>query len=161
MPGGRFVNLYYFNNSGWWWWDSFLQIFKLFYNFLTHFKLFLWGYPTIFMGVGPVRSMYPHHPIGAYLWYIHCLSTVKSRFNESQFNVKSRFKVWNLVANIQFHIKKSHFSVKSRFKEPKCADWGHSLNRDFTVLLLARIIIFIPTKHSDLHIWAEKLLLPC
>ena len=58
---------------------------------------------------------------------------VKSRFNESRFKVKSRFKVWNLVTKIQFHIKKSRFSVKSRFKEPKCADRGHSLNRDFTV----------------------------
>ena len=31
------------------------------------------------------------------------------------------------MTKIQFHIK------KSRFKEPKCADRGHSLNRDFTV----------------------------
>ena len=33
--------------------------------------------------------------------------TVKSRFNESRFNVKSRFKVQNLVTKIEFHIKKS------------------------------------------------------
>ena len=35
---------------------------------------------------------------------------------------------------MEFLIKKSRFSVKSRFKESKCADVGHSLNRDFTVL---------------------------
>ena len=34
---------------------------------------------------------------------------------------------------MKFYIKKSQFSVKSQFKEPKCADKGHSLNRDFTV----------------------------
>ena len=44
------------------------------------------------------------------------------------------FKVWSLVTKIQFHIKKSRFSVKSQFKEPKCVDWGHLLNRDFTVV---------------------------
>ena len=60
-------------------------------------------------------------------------STVKSRFNESRFNVMSQFKEWNLVTKMKFHIKKSQFRVKSRFKETKCADWGHSLNRDFTV----------------------------
>ena len=38
------------------------------------------------------------------------------------------------MTKIQFHIKKSRFSVKSRFKEPTCADRGHSLNRDFTVM---------------------------
>ena len=59
--------------------------------------------------------------------------TVKSRFNESRFKVKSRFKVQNLVTKMEFHIKKSRFRVKSRFKESKCADGGHSLNRDFTV----------------------------
>ena len=59
--------------------------------------------------------------------------TVKSRFNESQFNVKSRFKVQNLVTKMKFHIKKTLFSVKSRFKELKGADGSHSLNRDFTV----------------------------
>ena len=37
------------------------------------------------------------------------------------------------MAEIEFHIKKSRFRVKSRFKESKCADKGHSLNRDFTV----------------------------
>ena len=56
-------------------------------------------------------------------------NTVKSRFNE-----KSRFKVQNLVTKMEFHIKKSRFKVKSRFKESKCADVGHSLNQDFTVL---------------------------
>ena len=55
------------------------------------------------------------------------LTTVKSRFN-----IKSRFKVQNLVTKMEFHIKKSQFSVKSRLKESKCADGG--LNRDFTVL---------------------------
>ena len=39
-------------------------------------------------------------------------STVKSQFNE-----KSRFKVWNLVTKMKFLIKKSRFSVKSQFKE--------------------------------------------
>ena len=54
-------------------------------------------------------------------------STVKSRFNESWFKVKSRFKVQNIATKMEYHIK------KSRFKESKCADGGHSLNRDFTV----------------------------
>ena len=31
-------------------------------------------------------------------------------------------------------IKKSRFSEKFQFKELKCADGGHSINRDFTVL---------------------------
>ena len=39
--------------------------------------------------------------------------TVKSRFNESRFNVKSQFMVQNLVTKIDFHIKKSRFRVKS------------------------------------------------
>ena len=52
---------------------------------------------------------------------------MKSRFNEPQFNVKSRCKVQNLVPEMEFYIK------KSRFKESKCADGGPSLNRDFTV----------------------------
>ena len=64
---------------------------------------------------------------------LHNYDTVKSRFNESRFKVKSRFKVWNLVTKMKFHITKTQFSAKSRFKEPKCADGGHSLNRDFTV----------------------------
>ena len=59
--------------------------------------------------------------------------TVKSRFNESRFNIKSRFKERNLVTKMNFPIKKSRFSVMSRFKEWKGADGGHSLNRDFTV----------------------------
>ena len=54
--------------------------------------------------------------------------TVKSRFNESRFNVKFPFKVQNLVTKMEFHIK------KSQFKESKFADGGHLLNRDFTVL---------------------------
>ena len=41
-------------------------------------------------------------------------NTVKSRFNESRFSVKSRFKEWNLVTKMKFVIKKSRFSVKSR-----------------------------------------------
>ena len=45
----------------------------------------------------------------------------------------SRFKVQNEVNKMEFHTKKSRFSVKSQFKEPKCAERGHSLNRDFTV----------------------------
>ena len=68
------------------------------------------------------------------LYCIKAFITVKSRFNESRFNVKSRFKEWNLMTEIKFHIKKSRFNVKSRFKEWKGADGGHSLNRDFTVL---------------------------
>ena len=60
-------------------------------------------------------------------------NTVKSRFNESWFNEKSRFKKWNLVTKMEFHIKKSRFCVKSQFKEPMFADVGHSLNRGFTV----------------------------
>ena len=62
-----------------------------------------------------------------------CQFTVKSRFNESRFNEKSRFKAQNVVTKIEFFIKKSRFRVKSRFKESKYADGGHSLNRDFTV----------------------------
>ena len=54
-------------------------------------------------------------------------NTVKSRFNESQFNM-SRFKVRHLVTKMKFHIKKSRFSRKSRYKESKSADGGHSLN---------------------------------
>ena len=56
--------------------------------------------------------------------------TVKSQFNESRFNVKSQFKARNLVTRVEFHIK------KSRFKESMCADGGHSLNRDYSVLLI-------------------------
>ena len=59
---------------------------------------------------------------------------VKSQFNQSQFHVKYRFKEQNLMTKMEFHIKKSQFSVKYRFKESKCADRGHSLNWDFTVL---------------------------
>ena len=62
-------------------------------------------------------------------------STVKSQFNESQFNIKSRFKVQNVVTKMEVHIKKSQFSVKSQFKESKCADGGHVLNWDFSVCL--------------------------
>ena len=46
----------------------------------------------------------------------------------------------------KFHIKKSQFSVKSRFKESKCADWGHSLNRDFTVQLFSLCAKFTQEK---------------
>ena len=60
------------------------------------------------------------------------LCTVKSQFIESRFNVKARFKEQNLITKIEFHFKNSRFSVKSRFKGQNCADWGHSLNRDFT-----------------------------
>ena len=59
--------------------------------------------------------------------------TVKSRFNESRFNAKSQFQVQNLMTKMEFHSKKSRLSIKPRFKESKCADGGHSLNRDFTV----------------------------
>ena len=59
--------------------------------------------------------------------------TAKSRFHESQFIIKFRFKAQNLVTKIEFHIKKSQFSLKSQFKGSKCADGGHSLNQDFTV----------------------------
>ena len=61
-------------------------------------------------------------------------NTVKSRFNESRFNEKSRFKERNLVTKMKILIKKSRFSIKSQFKEWKGTDGGHSLNRDFTVL---------------------------
>ena len=68
----------------------------------------------------------------------HCqhthVHTFKSRFNESRFHVKSLFKGQNFATEMEFHIKNSRFSVKSRFKESECADGGHSLNRDFTVL---------------------------
>ena len=75
-------------------------------------------------------------PHGQYFLSSHnCLSTVKSQFNESRFNVKSRFKVQNLVTKMEFHINKSRFSVKSRCKESKCADRAF-VNRDFTVLEL-------------------------
>ena len=60
--------------------------------------------------------------------------TVKSRFSEYRFNVKSRFKVQNVMIEMEFHIRKSRFSLKSRFMVQKCADWGHSLNQNFTVL---------------------------
>ena len=39
------------------------------------------------------------------------------------------------MSKIKFSIKKFQFSVKSRFKEKVFAKGGHSLNRDFTVLL--------------------------
>ena len=48
---------------------------------------------------------------------INDINLSKSRFNESRFNVKSRFKERNLVTKMEFHIKKSRFRVKSRFKE--------------------------------------------
>ena len=38
---------------------------------------------------------------------------------------------------MEFHFKKSQFIVKSQFKELKCADEGHSLNQDFTVIFWA------------------------
>ena len=60
-------------------------------------------------------------------------STEKSGFIESRFNVKSRFRVQNLVTEIELHNKKSWFSIKSRFRESKCADAGHSWIQDFTV----------------------------
>ena len=70
-----------------------------------------------------------------YTLCIHpCMCTVKSQFNESRFNEKSPFKVWNFVTKMKFLIKKSRCSLKSQFKEWKGADGGHSLNRDFTIL---------------------------
>ena len=75
-------------------------------------------------------------------------NTVKPQFNESRFNVKSQFKVQNLVTKIEFLIKKSRFSVKSRFKVSKCADRGHSLNRDFTVMNL-EVNIFLDMTKSE------------
>ena len=80
------------------------------------------------------------------------VSTVKSRFNESRFNVKSRFKELNLVTKMEFLIKKSRFSVKSQFKESKCADGGHSLNRDFTV----RVDIVVKERHPYLQLFPCK-----
>ena len=44
------------------------------------------------------------------------LYAVKSQFNES------RFKVQNLMTEMEFHIKKSRCSVKSQYKESKCAE---------------------------------------
>ena len=64
------------------------------------------------------------------------LSTVKSRFDKSRFNEKSRFKVGNLVTKMKILIEKSQLSLKSQLKEWKGADGGHSLNRDFTVIFL-------------------------
>ena len=49
----------------------------------------------------------------------------------------SQFKVLKDVTKMEFHVKKSRFSVKSQFKESKCADRGHSLNRDFTVSIVS------------------------
>ena len=45
------------------------------------------------------------------------LITVKFQFNESRFDVKSRFKEQTLVTKMKFHFKKSQFSIKFRFKE--------------------------------------------
>ena len=50
------------------------------------------------------------------------MCTVKSQFNDSLFNVKSRFKVQHLVTKMEVHIKKLRFRIKSQIKEPKCAD---------------------------------------
>ena len=61
--------------------------------------------------------------------------TVSSRFNEPRFNVKSRFKIQNLVTEMEYLIKKPRFSIMSRYKDSKCADGGRSLNRDFTVYI--------------------------
>ena len=36
---------------------------------------------------------------------------------------------------MEFHIKKSRFIVRPQYKESKCSDRGHSLNRDFSVLI--------------------------
>ena len=48
--------------------------------------------------------------------------------------VESRFKVRYLVIKMVLHIKKYRYRVKSQFMESKCADRGHSLNRDCIVL---------------------------
>ena len=64
----------------------------------------------------------------------------------------SRFKVQNEMTKMEFQAKKSRFSVKSRFKEPKCADRGRSLNRDFTVIMnlaiKASLVITIRTSKT-------------
>ena len=52
----------------------------------------------------------------------------------------SRFKIQNDVTKIEFHIQKSRFSVKSGDKVRKCADEGHSLNRDFAVFMVEGIM---------------------
>ena len=59
--------------------------------------------------------------------------TIKSRFNKTRFTVKSRFKIQNIVTQMEIRIKKSQFNVKSQFKKSQHPDGGHSLNRDFTV----------------------------
>ena len=57
------------------------------------------------------------------------------------------------MTKMEFLIKKSRFSVKSRFKESKCADGGHSLNRDFTVLLK---MIPVSLKISIQHMFVRE-----
>ena len=69
-------------------------------------------------------------------------NTVNSLLNESWFNIKSRFKEQTLVTKMEFHIKKSRFSVKSQFMESKCADGGHSLNRDFTLVTCVWLLFY-------------------
>ena len=59
------------------------------------------------------------------------MSTVKSLFNHSRFNVESQIRVQNLATKTEYHIKKSRFCVKARFKESKCAEGAPSVNRDF------------------------------
>ena len=71
-------------------------------------------------------------------------NTVKSRFIESQLNVKSLFKVQYLMIGKEIHIKKPQFSVKSRFKELKWADGGHVQYWDF-------FVYWILWSFSDLH----------
>ena len=68
--------------------------------------------------------------------YFILYCTVKSRFNESQFNVKSQFKVQNFVTKIECLIKKSQFSVKSQFKKSKCAEvWPFVKSRLYCTFL--------------------------
>ena len=57
------------------------------------------------------------------------------------------------MTKIDFHIKKSRFNVKSRFKESKCADEGHSLNWDFTVLTFSRLG---PVETQDLFAHSDR-----
>ena len=106
---------------------------------ITHFRLSPnWGEISVSISRKSRLCVHHHHrtgfsdrKTGARVWMdersklnppLQC--TVKSRFNESRFNVKSWFKEQNLVTKMKFYIKKSRFSVKSQFKEWKGADGG-------------------------------------
>ena len=60
------------------------------------------------------------------------------------------------MTKMEFLIKKSQFSVKSRFKESKCADGGHSLNRDFTVIIFQNLFALLSIS-CDLYLSESNL----